>query len=415
MTLFDEILARFPPDVRDMVRAVWDSLDPNQQFNFLSLLSAFPTDAKLVRVLMKLATTQVRQAFGNKRRVAIVGPTNVGKSTLYNQLVFNPQDEAKVSPLPGTTREVQQADALLFTVVDTPGADAVGQAGQRERSLALTAAEGADFLILMYDAIQGIKVTEQEIFNELQAMKKPFIVLLNKIDLVARRDVEGVTIQAAQNLGLKPEQVIAIAAKDGKNLDKVLLAITVSEPAMMAALGQALPQFRWKLAWRSIVSAASISAAIALAPLPVIDFIPLAATQSIMVLGIARIYNYAITPKRARELIATFGLGFLGRTIFQELSKFGGVPGWLLSAAIASSTTVVMGYAAVRWFENGERLSSAALRDLTRSVTDTILEGLKGLGRRKPGKQSLQERISESLERSALGENREELDKKVGK
>jgi GTP-binding protein Era len=281
--------------------------------------------------------------------------------------------------------------------------------------MALTAAEGADFLILMYDAIQGIKVTEQEIFNELQAMKKPFIVLLNKIDLVARRDVEGVTIQAAQNLGLKPEQVIAIAAKDGKNLDKVLLAITVSEPAMMAALGQALPQFRWKLAWRSIVSAASISAAIALAPLPVIDFIPLAATQSIMVLGIARIYNYAITPKRARELIATFGLGFLGRTIFQELSKFGGVPGWLLSAAIASSTTVVMGYAAVRWFEKGERLSSAALRELTRSVTDTILEGLKGLGKRKPGRQSLQERISESLERSALGENREELDKKVGK
>ncbi|HRE03776.1 MAG TPA: enoyl-CoA hydratase/isomerase family protein, partial [Ilumatobacteraceae bacterium] len=34
-------------------------------------------------------------------------------------------------------------------------------------------------------------------------------------------------------------------------------------------------------------------------------------------------------------------IGFLGRTLFQELSKLGGPPGWALSAAIASSTTVV--------------------------------------------------------------------------
>ena len=413
MTLFDDLLDRFPADVREPVRMIWDALAPGQQHNLLSLLSAFPTDAKLMRLLVRLSTSQVRQALGRKRRVAIVGPTNVGKSTLYNQLVQNKQDQAAVGPLPGTTKITRQADAALFSVVDTPGADAVGSGGQREKHLALEAAEQSDFLVLVYDAIQGIKVTEQEIFNDLSTLKKPFIVVLNKIDLVARKDLDGVISQAAQDLGLKAEQVIPLAARDGKNLDKVLLAIAATEPEMVAALGQALPQYRWQLAWKAIVSAASISAAIALVPLPFVDFIPLVVTQAVMVVGIARIYNYTITPKRAAELVTTFGLGFLGRTLFQEFSKLGGVPGWLLSAAIASSITVVMGYAAVRWFEKGERLSSKALRNLTKSVTDSLLEPLKGLGKHKPGKRGLQERIAQSLEKSALGESREELDKKA--
>ena len=105
-----------------------------------------------------------------------------------------------------------------------------------------------------------------------------------------------------------------------------------------------------------------------------------------MVVSIARIYNYKITPQRASELVATFGLAFLGRTLFQELSKLGGLPGWLLSAAIASSTTVVMGYAAVRWFETGQKLSTEALKKLTQGMTTYFLDTLKSLGKRKPGK-----------------------------
>ena len=103
-----------------------------------------------MRRLVKLSTAQIRQAFGHKHRVAIVGPTNVGKSTLYNQLVQNKRDLARVSPLPGTTTINQQADAALFTVVDTPGADAVGSVGEKEKDLALSAAGEADFLVLVY-------------------------------------------------------------------------------------------------------------------------------------------------------------------------------------------------------------------------------------------------------------------------
>jgi small GTP-binding protein len=414
MTLFDDILAQFPPDVQAAVRKIWEALGPTEKASFLSLLTGFPADANLVRLLVKLSTAQIRQAFGQKHRVAIVGPTNVGKSTLYNLLVQNKGDLARVGPLPGTTTENQQADAALFTVIDTPGADAVGNVGEREKDQALSASAEADFLVLVFDAIQGIKKSELELFNELSALKKPFVVVLNKIDLVPRKDLQGVIASAAQNLGLKPDQIVPIVAKDGKNLGKVLLAVAATEPEMVAALGAALPEYRWQLAWQTIVRAASISAAIALAPLPVIDFVPLVITQSIMVASIARIYSFQITLKRASELVATFGLAFLGRTLFEELSKLVGLPGWLLSAAIASSTTVVMGYAAVRWFEKGQKLSSEALKKLTQGITANLLETLKGLGKRKPGQKGLQQRIIQSLENSPLAESHAPLDKEAG-
>ncbi|MBI3362377.1 MAG: 50S ribosome-binding GTPase [Chloroflexi bacterium] len=363
-------------------------------------------------MLLGLGLTQYKIAFGEKNKVAIVGPANVGKSTLYNQLIRSKDDRAEVSPIPGTTRVNQEADAGLFVMVDTPGADAVGEVGEAEKDRALSAAKEADFLIIVFDAIQGIKRTEQELFDELVALGKPYVVVLNKIDLV-RRDAAKVIDRAAANLRLKPEQIIAVAAKDGKNLDRVLVAIAKAEPEVVAALGSALPEFRWRLAWTAISGAASTSAAIALAPLPIVDVIPLLAVQSSLVLGIARIYNYDVTPERAKELAVTFGLGFLGRTLFQELSKLGGPPGWLLSAAIASSTTVVMGYAAIMWFEKGEKLTGESLKKITQGMVDYMLNSLRDLGKRKPTKKSLQESVAEALANSPLAADRGVLDKEV--
>jgi len=220
-------------------------------------------------------------------------------------------------------------------------------------------------------------------------LHKPYIVVLNKMDLV-RRDLPQITQNAAQTLGIDPAKLVPISAKESQNLAKVLFAIATEEPLMMAALGRALPQYRWQLAWKLIVSSASLSGAIALTPLPLVDFIPLLINQSSMVMGIARIYNYKIDKNRARELVITFGLGFLGRTIFYQLSKLGGVPGWLLSAAVAASMTVAMGYAAVQWFEKGEKLSRQSMAELTKKVSLLLLKSLKGRGSKKHIKEELE-------------------------
>ncbi len=405
MSTYDEVIKKFPPEVQQTIRTIWDSLSATEKDNLLNLVKGIPTESALVKMLVKMSSNQVKQAFGQKSRVVIAGPANVGKSTLYNQFIHTKTDSAKVSPLPGTTRINQSADAGLFTVVDTPGADAVGEVGEKEKEEAIRAARDADFIIILFDAIQGIKKTEKEIFDELTNLHKPYVVALNKVDMV-KQDAQGVIQLTAKHLGLDPAQVIPIVAKDGKNLDQLLIAIAIAEPAIVAALGSALPEYRWKLAWRGIISAASISAAIALIPLPVIDFAPLVINQSVMVLGIARVYNYKINLERARELVVTFGLGFLGRMLFQELSKLGGIPGWILSAAIAASTTVVMGYAAAEWFEKGQKLSAETLNHLTRKVTADMIEALKSLGKRKPSREKLQQTIAKSLKEITIDEDR---------
>jgi small GTP-binding protein len=402
MTNFDQIQTSLPPDVQKTLKKLWETLPTPERNTLLNLLNGLPSDTNLLRTLIRLSVTQFRYTFGKKSHVAIIGPANVGKSTLYNQFIQTKQDKAEVSPIPGTTKINQKADAGLFSIVDTPGADAVGPQAKEQQESALNAADEADFVIILFDAVQGIKQTELDLYKRLVDLKKPHIVVLNKVDLV-QKDLKKIIEISATNLGIAQDQIIPIAAKDGKNLSQILLGIAATEPEIVAALGQALPVYRWQLAWKTIVSAASVAGVIALAPIPIIDFAPLIITQSTMVLGIARIYNYKINLERAKELVATFGLGFLGRSIFQELSKLGGLPGWLLSAAIAASTTVVMGYAAAKWFESGERLSGETLKKMTESLTKTLLDSLKNLG--KPKKKVLQQKIAESLEKSTLAKD----------
>lgn len=398
MTEIDELFAEFPPGVRERLRLGWDKLPDSARAPLAGAVKELPGSLARWRELMRLALAHLRVVTGDKRRVAIVGPANVGKSTLYNQLVRNAADRAEVSAVPGTTRASQTADAGLFSVVDTPGADAVGAVGEAEKERALGAAREADFLVVVFDAIQGIKRAEQELFRELQALEVPHVVVLNKIDLVAgARESRRVVEAAALNLGLAADQVVPCVAKDGKHVERVLLAVAKAEPEIVAALGAALPDYRRMLAWSATKKAGATAATIALAPLPILDVFPLLAVQSSLVLGIARIYGQRMTFGRVRELTATFGLGFLGRTLFQELSKFGGPPGWVLAAAIASSTTVVMGRAAAAWFERGERPRASQLRAESRSLGKRMLESLRKLGRRRPRAEAVEREVEAAL------------------
>ncbi|HUU85924.1 MAG TPA: GTPase, partial [Phycisphaerae bacterium] len=333
------------------------------------MLGQLPVAVKPLKDILSLVFDQYKPVFGTKRSIAVVGPANVGKSTLYNQLVSRKEDRAEVGPVPGTTRQNQEADTGLFTLVDTPGADAVGEVGERERAIAFEAAEGADFLVVVFEATQGVKRYERDLFDDLLALDKPFVVVLNKVDLIPKRDREKVRDAAARNLRLEPSQVIETVATKGTNVGRVILAIAKFEPALLAAIGAAMPEYRARLAWQRIVPAAGGAGVVGLTPLPIVDLVPLLGIQSGLVLSVARIYGFKITLGRAKELIAIFGIGLIARTIFQQLSKFGGVPGWILSAAVASATTVAIGYAAMAWFAQGERPTRESLQQTVAGVT----------------------------------------------
>jgi small GTP-binding protein len=376
---FDEFIGHW----QEEIERAWDDLPPDRRAHLEKAIELVPGDVKRWRGLVDQAVGHFRAAMGEKSRIAIVGPVNVGKSTLYNLFVRQRGDRAQVSAVPGTTRQAQLADAGLFTAIDTPGADAAGETGQTERAKALEAARQADLLIVVFDASHGVRPPEQALLGDLVALDKPMIVALNKMDVVGRERA-SVIGKAAATLGLSAEQVIPISAKEGTGVERLLVGIAKIEPGIVAALGEALPEYRWKLSQAVMGRAASTAAAIAVTPLPIVDFLPLIAVQSAMVLSIARIYAYRITPARARELIAAFGLGILGRTLFYELAKFGGPPAWLVAAAAV-------------WFDRGERLSGEATGRIARGVTQGLVGRLLPLGKRKPKRITLRQQVDEAL------------------
>jgi len=397
MTPNNELAPDVSESAHDTIRQVWESLSEEQRKEYQELLIQLPTSLRPLKDILFLVLDQYKPVLGNKHSVVVVGPANVGKSTLYNQLISDDKDRAEVGPVPGTTRQNQEADTGLFTVIDTPGADAVGEVGERERAIALQAAERADFLLIMFEATRGIKRYEKDLFDELLALDKPFAVVLNKMDLVPRRDRAQVRDEAARNLRLKPSQILDIVATEGTNVGRVVLAIARSEPELLAAIAEAMPMYRTKLAWQRIVPAAGAAAVVGLIPLPFVDLIPLLGIQAGLALSIARIFGCEITLRLAKELVATFGLGLMGRTAFQQLSKLGGIPGWLLSAAIAASTTMAIGYAALMWFSRGERPTPGMMQRIVTETTIYLKDQLADLGKKRPDRDTVHKRITQAL------------------
>lgn len=402
MTSTNQEFSQFVNTWQKTFKASWDQIPEEQREDLERILRRMPADFNGWRVLIDEAIEQVHTAVGSKHTVAIVGPVNSGKSTLYNQLIQSSETQAAVSPVPGTTRRSSAADAGIFTLVDTPGADAVGSVGREEKEDALQAARNADCIVLLLDAAHGVRPSQQELYHEIRQLGKPLVVALNKMDLFRKQRAE-ILNQASKALDLEG-RIIPISAKKKVGLERLLLSIAHSEPGLVAALGAALPDYRRRLSEDAIRRAASTAAAVGATPLPVIDFIPLMAIQSAMVISIARIHDFKLTLKRARELIATFGLGMLGRTLFYQLSKLGGPPGWLVAAAIAAGTTMAMGHASRIWFESGERVSREILENISRSISTNLVERLKNIGRRKPRRENLEESVADALSDIMLDE-----------
>jgi tRNA modification GTPase len=143
---------------------------------------------------------------------AIIGKTNVGKSSLLNVLLK--EERAIVTPIPGTTRdvieEVLNIEGIPIRLMDTAGLrkpmDSVEQEGVKRAKERVT---DADFVLLVLDGNRVLDDEDMDIFKEIEGKKK--VVVLNKIDLPLRisiKDLKGrfqdpiVSISALKNEGI---------------------------------------------------------------------------------------------------------------------------------------------------------------------------------------------------------------------
>ncbi len=164
-----------------------------------------------------LETYSVGKLYREGVKIVIAGPTNAGKSTLFNLLMKS--DRSIVSDTHGTTRDFIEGQsviggipALLF---DTAGlrhsSDQIEMEGIRRSRYLL---ENAHVILLLVDADEA----EVQLSDHLEIMEDPrCIVVYNKSDIASR----GI-----------PDHVIALSAKTGNGfarLEQEILARIASE------------------------------------------------------------------------------------------------------------------------------------------------------------------------------------------
>ncbi|MFB6263853.1 MAG: tRNA uridine-5-carboxymethylaminomethyl(34) synthesis GTPase MnmE [Bradymonadaceae bacterium] len=119
-------------------------------------------------------------------RVVILGPTNAGKSTLFNAL--HGTDRAIITPVEGTTRDFLEEELRLggatVRLVDTAGLrqtdDEVETIGiERSRELK----DDADVAVWTVDRSCGLDADSRDVLEQLRDEQTPTVVALNKSDL----------------------------------------------------------------------------------------------------------------------------------------------------------------------------------------------------------------------------------------
>lgn len=157
--------------------------------------------------------------------VSIVGRTNVGKSTLLNKIIG--KKLTIISDKPQTTRHkismVLTSDEAQIIFLDTPGIHKPKhKLGQRLVDIALRALNDMDVVLFMTEpCLPG--PGDRFILTQLENVKRPVFLVVNKIDLVS--DSELQTVLAAFQREYRFTEVLAVSALTGTNVDKLVKKI----------------------------------------------------------------------------------------------------------------------------------------------------------------------------------------------
>ncbi|MCI8575602.1 MAG: ribosome biogenesis GTPase Der [Bacilli bacterium] len=155
--------------------------------------------------------------------VCLIGRPNVGKSSIFNRLIK--EDKAIIMDTPGITRDriygVVHHQNKSFFLIDTGGLD-LGHDNFKEDILvqATFAIDEADLVLFVVDGKSELNENDYRIRDMLLKTNKRVIVVVNKIDNVARKDL----VYAFYELGF--ETVIGVSASHKFGFEELLEEIT---------------------------------------------------------------------------------------------------------------------------------------------------------------------------------------------
>ena len=206
----------------DVIAHMEAALDYPEEMEEESRLAAKPViDALIEKTRALLLTCRRGSIVKNGITAAIVGETNVGKSSLLNALAG--RERAIVTEIAGTTRDSIEESVewrgVTLRFIDTAGiresADPVESLGiRRSRNIA----SSSDIVLLVSDGSRPNNAKKSELLKNIDE-KTPVIEVVNKSDLMPKKKSSGFSISAktGENIDALKDKIVETVL--GENID----------------------------------------------------------------------------------------------------------------------------------------------------------------------------------------------------
>ena len=207
------------------------SLLKKYEFSELGFSNAYEVSAKtnigLENLVEKLFQSCCSDIYTSKlsKRIAFIGKPNVGKSTLINSILN--QNRSITSETPGTTVDSLEIPFSFkgnnYLIYDTAGimkkSSTKDLIDKYSINMSLQSIIESNICILVISAKDFVTKQDKSIFNIIKDNNKPFILVINKIDLITKDELKSLksSIDYFSNI-LFGTKIIYLSALENRNI-----------------------------------------------------------------------------------------------------------------------------------------------------------------------------------------------------
>lgn len=158
-------------------------------------------------------------------KIALVGRTNAGKSTLINKIVgekISIQNK-KINTTQVTVKGIKNIRETQLIFYDTPGSNFLKSLNAQSKNLKTNLWSGIDESDIIFYLVDSKTANSKFLFEQiikLQEVKKKILIIFNKIDLISNKEILPLTSNLNKNFNI--DSFFTISAKQNTGIENLL-------------------------------------------------------------------------------------------------------------------------------------------------------------------------------------------------